>query len=60
VDIRTVSHVFIPTLEVIHDGTAIVLRDIPHDLKKRKKVEEVARGKAGPTKIRSKLHVRGT
>jgi hypothetical protein len=60
VDIRTDFHVFILTPEVIHDGTAIVLRDNAHDLKQLKKVEEVARGSACPTKIRSKLHVLGT
>ncbi len=59
-DIRTDFHVFIPTLEVVHDGTAIVLRGVARDLKQRKKVEEIARGSAGPTKIRSELHVRGT
>jgi len=59
-DIRTDFHVFIPTLEVIHDGTVIVIRGIARDLRQQEKVEEIARRAAGTTKIRSELHVRGT
>ena len=59
-DIRTDFHVFVPTLEVVHDGTAIVLRGVSRDLKQQERVLEIARRAAGPTKIRSELHVRGT
>ncbi len=59
-DIRTDYHVFIPTLEVVHDGTAIVLRGVSRDLKQQERVLEIARRSAGSTKIRSELHVRGT
>jgi len=59
-DIRTDFHVFIPTLEVVHDGTAIVLRGVSRDLKQQGRVLEIARRSAGATGIRSELHVRGT
>jgi cytidylate kinase len=59
-DIRTDFRVFIPTLEVIHDGTAIVIRGVARDLKQQERVVEIARRSASPTKVRSELHVRGT
>ncbi|HEU5359872.1 MAG TPA: cytidylate kinase family protein [Candidatus Deferrimicrobiaceae bacterium] len=59
-DIRTDFHVFIPTLEVVHDGTVIILRGVARDLKQQERVLEIARRAAGTTKIRSELHVRGT
>ena len=58
-DIRIDFHVFIPTLEVIHDGTAIVLRGVARDVKQRERVVEIARRSADPTKVRSELHLRG-
>ncbi len=59
-DIRTDFHVFIPTLEVVHDGTAIVLRGVSRDLKQQERVLEIARRAAGSTAVRSELHRRGT
>lgn len=58
-DIRTDFHVFIPTLEVVHDGTAIVLRGVSRDRKQQERVLEIAGRAAGTTKIRSELHLRG-
>jgi cytidylate kinase len=59
-DIRTDFHVFVPTLEVVHDGTSIVLRGVSRDLKQQDRIIEIARRAAGATKVRSELHVRGT
>jgi cytidylate kinase len=58
-DIRTDFHVFVPTLEVIHDGTAIVVRGVVHSVKQQERVVEIARHSAAPTKVRSELHLRG-
>ena len=58
-DIRTDFHVFVPTLEVIHDGTAIVIRGIAHSVKQLEKVKDIARRSAAPTMIKSELHLRG-
>ncbi|MGZ8429908.1 MAG: cytidylate kinase-like family protein [Candidatus Deferrimicrobiaceae bacterium] len=58
-DIRADFRVFVPTLEVFHDGTAIVLRGIVHSVKQQERVLEIARHSAASTKIRSELHLRG-
>jgi cytidylate kinase len=60
-DIVTRFSMFIPTLEVHHDGTAIVLRGVCLFTKEQtKELMETAMHSAGTTKIRSELHPRGT
>jgi len=59
-DIVTRFSMFIPTLEVHHDGTAIVLRGVCLFTKeKTRELMETAIRSAGSTKIRSELHPRG-
>lgn len=58
-DIRSDYHVFVPTLEVFHDGTMIVLRGVAHSVKQQERVLEIARLSAAPAKVRSELHLRG-
>lgn len=55
-DLRT----FVPTLEVVHDGSGVVLRGIVHSEKEQKLVLETAKITAGSTPVRSELHYRGT
>ena len=50
---------FVPTLEVVHDGSEIVLRGIVHSEKEQKLVMETAKIAAGSTPVRSELHYRG-
>lgn len=54
-DFRT----FVPTLEVIHDGKAIVLRGIVHSEKEQKLVAETAARVAESTPVKSELRFRG-
>jgi len=58
-DILTDFHVFIPTLEVVHDGEAIVIQGVAHSLKQQERVLEIARRAAGTDRIRSLLNLRG-
>jgi len=57
-EIATDLRFFVPTLEVVHDGTMIVVRGIVHSVKEHKKVEEIARAAAAPTEIKCELHYR--
>ena len=54
-DFRT----FVPTLEVFHDGTAIVVRGVVHSKEGLERVREIATRTAGPEKVRIELHYRG-
>lgn len=59
-DIVTCFSLFIPTLEVHHDGTAIVLRGVcPFKKEQTRELLETAMRSAGTTKIRNELHPRG-
>ena len=59
-DILTLFPMFIPTLEVHHDGTAIVLRGVCLFTKEQtRELMETAIRSAGATKVRSELHPRG-
>jgi osmotically-inducible protein OsmY len=49
----------IPTLEVVHDGKAIVLKGVVGDAKEHKRADEIAEKLAAPTKVKSKLRFRG-
>ncbi|TNF50045.1 cytidylate kinase-like family protein [bacterium] len=49
----------IPTLEVIHDGKAIVLKGVVGDAKEHKRADDIANELAAPTKVKSKLRFRG-
>ena len=51
--------VFIPTLEVIHDGAAVVLRGAVHSSKEYQYLEEIARKYASDLPVRNELHYRG-
>ena len=57
--IFTDYRIFIPTLEVFHDGSGIVIRGIVHPPEEMVKVMEVARRAAGFAPIKSELHYRG-
>ena len=60
-DILTRFSMFIPTLEVHHDGAAIVLRGVCLFTKEQmQELMETARRSAGSARIRSELHPRGT
>ena len=60
-DIVTRFSMFIPTLEVHHDGTAVVLRGVCLFTKEQtRELMETAMRSAGSTKVRSELHPRGT
>jgi cytidylate kinase len=50
---------FVPTLDVHEDGTAIVLRGVVHNPKEHKRIEELARKLAGDLPLRCELHYRG-
>ena len=56
--IATDSRFLIPTLEVSHDGAAIVLQGIIHSAGELHLVEEIARTIAAPTPVRNELHSR--
>jgi cytidylate kinase len=49
---------FIPTLNIFHDGQAIVIQGVVHNPKELHLVEETARQIAGPHPIRNELHYR--
>ena len=49
----------IPTLEVIHDGSKIVLKGVVSDAKEQKTAQDIAIGIAAPTEVKSKLRFRG-
>jgi len=50
--------IFIPTIEVIHDGTSVVMNGIVKHAAERKLAEDVARAAAGDEPFVSKLHYR--
>lgn len=49
---------FIPTLDVYHDGKEIILRGVVHSPKEHKAVEEEAKRLAGDLPLRCELHYR--
>jgi len=51
--------VFVPTLEVLHDGTAIVVRGIVDSKGELERVREIATRTAAPEEVRFELHYRG-
>ena len=51
--------VFVPTLEVLHDGTAIVVRGVVDSKQELERVTEIATRTAAPDKVRIELHYRG-
>ncbi|HEX2799826.1 MAG TPA: cytidylate kinase-like family protein, partial [Thermoanaerobaculia bacterium] len=58
-EVSTDFRVFVPTLEVFHDGTAIVVRGIVHSKEGLERVREVATRTAAPEKVKIELHYRG-
>jgi hypothetical protein len=50
---------FVPTLDVHDDGTAIVLQGVVHNPKEHRRIEEAARKLAGDLPLRCTLHYRG-
>jgi osmotically-inducible protein OsmY len=50
--------IFVPTLEIVHDGRAIVLQGVVHNPKEYHLVEEMARQAAGSHPLRNELHYR--
>ncbi|MBI5098392.1 MAG: cytidylate kinase-like family protein [Nitrospirae bacterium] len=54
----TNPNIFIPTLDVFHDGEGLVLRGVVHNPKQHKAVEEEAKRLAGDSPIRCELHYR--
>lgn len=58
-EISTDFQVFVPTLEVIHDESAIVVRGVIRTPEERKRVLDIAHRIAAPTKVQSDLHYRG-
>jgi YjbE family integral membrane protein len=54
----THPEVFIPTLEIFHDGSAIVLKGLVHGPKEYRLVEEIVHNIADPHPIRNELHYR--
>lgn len=54
----THPEIFIPTLEIFHDGQAIVLRGVVHTPKESHLVEELLHSIADPHSIRNELHYR--
>ncbi len=52
-------HVFVPTLEVVHDGAKIIVRGIIHSPKEHERVENLARQAAMPVPVQCELHYRG-
>ena len=51
--------VFVPTLEVLHDGTAIVVRGVVDSKGELERVREIATRTAAPEEVRFELHYRG-
>ena len=58
-EVSTDFRVFVPTLEVFHDGTAIVVRGIVHSKEGLELLREVATRTAAPEKVNIELHYRG-
>lgn len=56
--ILTHPEVFIPTLEIFHDGQSIVLKGVVHSPKEYHLAEEMAHQMADPHPIRNELHYR--
>ncbi len=56
--IATDPKFFIPTLDVSHDGTAIVLRGVTHSPKEHKRIEEAAQSIAAGVPVKCELHYR--
>jgi cytidylate kinase len=50
--------ILVPTLEITHDGQAVVLQGVVHNPKEYHLVEEIARQAADPHPIRNELHYR--
>ncbi len=48
----------IPTLEVSHDGEAVILRGVVHDVHEHRTVEELAQKIAAPSRVLCHLHYR--
>jgi cytidylate kinase len=59
-EVSTDFRVFVPTLEVLHDGTAIVVRGVVDSREELDRVSEVATRTAAPEKVRIELHYRGS
>lgn len=59
-EVSTDFRVFVPTLEVLHDGTAIVVRGVVDSRAELDRVREIATRTAAPEKVRIDLHYRGT
>lgn len=57
--IATDPHLFVPVLDVVHEGNEIVLRGVTHDPGEHKRIEEAARAVAGAVPVRCDLHYRG-
>lgn len=57
--ILTDPRIFVPTLEVVHDGTGIVVRGVVHSAQEQALVVEIARRFAESTPVRSALRFRG-
>jgi hypothetical protein len=58
-EIASDFRMFVPTLEVIHDGKEIVVRGIVHSQKERDLLMEIASRIAASTPVRGELHLRG-
>jgi cytidylate kinase len=58
-EVSTDFRVLVPTLEVLHDGTEIVVRGVVDSKKELERVTEVAARTAAPEKVRIELHYRG-
>lgn len=56
--IATSADFFIPTLEVVPEGDALVLRGVVHKPEEHKRLEEAARKQAGEAPLRCELHYR--
>ncbi len=56
--ILTHPEIFIPTLEVFHDGQAIVIKGVVHSAREYHLVEEMVHKIADPHPIRNELHYR--
>jgi cytidylate kinase len=56
--IMTHPEIFIPTLEVSHDGNSIVLKGVVHTSKEFHLVEELVQKMAVPHPVRNELHYR--
>ena len=58
-EVSTDFRVFVPTLEVLHDGTAIVVRGVVDSKGELESVREIATRTAAPEEVRFDLHYRG-